>query len=73
MSEVLMRSAKSSSKLSRGAQWLDVATTVGNCNGVGAWLATVLALKHARQTGGPQLVLSELDNELIGLACKLST
>lgn len=73
LSEGLMRPAKSSSKLSRDAQWLDVATTVGNCNGAGAWLATVLALEHARQTGSPQLVLSELDNELIGLACKLST
>ncbi|MBP0634213.1 hypothetical protein [Cupriavidus sp. AcVe19-6a] len=73
LSEELTHSVKSSSQFSQDVRWVDVGTSVGNCDGAGAWLATALALEHARHTGSPQLVLAEQGNELIALMCKTST
>ncbi|WP_227461265.1 hypothetical protein [Cupriavidus pauculus] len=72
LSEDLARPVKSASHFNQQAQWIDVGTTVGDCGGVGAWLATALALEHAALTGQPQLILSEQDGDLVALVCKSS-
>jgi len=73
LSEDLTRPVKSWPQFSHDLRWVDVCSSVGNCDGAGAWLATALALEHARLTGSPQLVLSQQGDDLIGLACTTST
>lgn len=69
----VMRRVKASPQFNQSAQQVDISTTIGNCGGAGAWLATALALELVRLNGSPQLVLSQQGDDLIALACKAST
>lgn len=73
LSEDVSLPVKSCPRFSKGAQRVDVGTTVGDCDGAGAWLATALALEQAKLTRTPQLVLSHQGDDLIALACKTPT
>ncbi|CAG9168041.1 hypothetical protein [Cupriavidus pinatubonensis] len=73
LADDLAHPVKAAPQFSQDLQWTDVSATVGQCDGTGPWLALVLALEHARLTGGPELVLSQQGDELIALVCKTST
>lgn len=73
LSEDVSHPVKSCPRFSKGTQWMDVGTTVGDCDGAGAWLATALALEQAQLTRTPQLVLSQQGDAPIALACKTPT
>lgn len=53
--------------------WLALETLVGDCAGVGPWLAVALAAEGARTTGDPQLALCGEGEELTALVCRLQT
>ncbi|MEK6421144.1 MAG: hypothetical protein V4801_16230 [Burkholderia gladioli] len=55
------------------AQWFQLETSVGDCSGVGPWLAVALAAENARTTGDPQLVLCGQGSELTALTCRTQT
>ncbi len=73
LTEDLNHSVKYAPQLSQDTQWIDVGTSVGNCDGAGAWLAAALAMEHAKLTANPQLVLSEQDGDLVALVCTKPT
>jgi hypothetical protein len=73
VSEALAGTAKSSPQFDEQTQWIDLESTVGDCAGAGAWLATVLAAENAALTGDAQLVLTQEGNDLIALVCRKQT
>ena len=54
-------------------RWIALETSVGDCSGVGPWLAVALAAENARTTGDPQLVLCGESEQLIALLCRAQT
>lgn len=68
LSEDLARSVKSG--FGDGEQWVHVDKTIGNCAGVGDWMAVALAAEHALITGEPQLILSQQGSDFIALLCR---
>jgi hypothetical protein len=73
LSQELVRMVKSDTLADAQTQWVDLDTTVGNCAGVGAWLATALALEQTKRSGDPQLVLTQDGDDLIALVCRKQT
>lgn len=73
LAEELLRVVKSSFPADAQTHWIDLETTVGNCAGAGAWLATALALEHATRVGEPQLVVTQDGDDLIALVCRRQT
>jgi hypothetical protein len=63
---------RKSAALPEQTKWIALETTVGDCSGGGAWLATALAAANAGSTGDPQLVVSHHDGELVALVCRKS-
>jgi len=59
--------------VSGSTQWVALETLVGDCAGVGPWLAVALAAEGARTTGEPQLVLCGEGEELTALVCRAQT
>lgn len=58
---------------SNGVQWRALETSVGDCAGVGPWLAAALAAEGVRTTGEPQLVLCGDGEEITALVCRKQT